>query len=54
MFNVALDFLEDRNKTVKFDQKSLAMIRGKDYIGDLARIQKDFLTMGQKKNSGNF
>jgi hypothetical protein len=49
---VALDFVEDRNRTVKFDRKSLAMIRGKDYMGDLARIQKDFLTIGKKKNSG--
>ena len=50
MFNIALDFLEDRQKNLKFDRKSLAMIRGKDYIGDLARIQKEFLAIGQNRS----
>ena len=50
MFNIGIDFLEDRNKSLKFDRSSLAMIRGKDYIGDLARIQKDFMSIGKSRD----
>jgi hypothetical protein len=50
LFNIGIDFLEDRNKSLKFDRSSLAMIRGKDYIGDLARIQKDFMSIGKSRD----
>ena len=50
MFKISLDFLEDRNKTFKFDRKSLSLMRGKDYVGDLARIQKEFMVIGSAGN----
>lgn len=47
LFNIAIDFLENRNQGLKFDKSSICMARGKDYIGDLGKIQTDFMKMGR-------
>jgi hypothetical protein len=47
LFNISLDFLESRNPGLKFDKGSVSIARGKDYIGDLGKIQKDFMKIGK-------
>jgi len=46
LFTIAIDFLENRHPRLKFDKSSISIARGKDYIGDLGKIQKDFMTNG--------